>query len=355
MPGNEATPGIGDSGRASAPVPSEAVRKYFLENPDDDTDGVSDIPLLRRQTREVGLRVRGELESIESSTDVLLNGVAARSYRPARLDRPGVGFIWIHGGGWMHGDLDVYDGVARAFANELGCEVISVDYGLAPEHPFPDGLNDVWAVVEWAAHEFDDVVVAGDSSGGNLVAAAAIMARDRGVRLAAQLLIYPVLDSSEATEFKQRFRTRYSPFVGQAEFGEKTYERITWIWDVYVSDPTLRESELATPMRAGSLRGLAPAVVVTAEHDILRGEAEAYAKRLREDAVPVELIDFPGQIHGFLQMRGILPEAVDALQAAAAAVGRYLPPRPARTAPLNPASISIERSSSRTSAKTKES
>jgi acetyl esterase len=332
MSGNDANSQLGEDRDIDAPVPNEEIVQYFEQNPADDTDGVTNISLLREQTREVGLRVRGELEAVKAVADVEVSGIAVRTYRPETLSNPDVAFVWVHGGGWMHGDLDVYDGVARAFANELGCEVIAVDYGLAPEHPFPDGFDDVWKVVTWANSEFDNVVVAGDSSGANIAAAVAINARDQGIRLAAQLLIYPVLESSDLTPFKQRFRTRYSPFVGQAQFGEATHERIKWIWDVYVPSDELRRSPLATPMRATSLRGVAPAVIITAEHDILRGEAEDYAARLKADDVPVQLINFPGQIHGFLQMRGVLAEAHSSLRTASAAVDRILHPEPARTA-----------------------
>lgn len=337
MPGSEASAHPDRIGDDVPPVPSGEVLRYFLDNPGDDTDGVTDMALLRAQTREVGLRVRGEVEPIGSTSDVVIRGVKTRTYRPANLRRPDACLLWIHGGGWMHGDLDVYEEVCRAFANELGCEVVAIDYGLAPEHPFPFALDEVWTVLRWAVDGFAQVVLAGDSSGANIAAAAGIKARDVGVSISAQLLIYPVLDSSDTTEFKQRFRTRYSPFVGQADFGEATHQRIKWIWDVYAPDPELRESPLATPMRAESLRGLAPAVILAAEHDILRGEAEAYAERLRSDGVPVELLNFPGQIHGFLQMRGVLSEASSALSSAVAALSDYLTPEPARTAEANPA------------------
>jgi acetyl esterase len=337
MSGNEATPRTGSTVDTDVPVPSEEVRRYFEENPGDDTDGVSDFAVLREQTREVGLRVRGDLEPIGSSTDGVIRGVKVRRYEPLTLRLPEACFLWIHGGGWMHGDLDVYEEVARAFANALGCEVISIDYGLAPEHPFPFALDEVWAVIQDATEQFPDIVLAGDSSGANIAAAAAIKARDDGMRIAAQLLIYPVLESSDATEFKQQFRTRYSSFVGQRGFGESTHERIKWIWDVYVPDPELRESPLATPMRATTLVGVAPAVIVTAEHDILRGEGEAYAAKLRGDGVPVDLLNFPGQIHGFLQMRGVLSDASIALESAARAVSGHLTHEPARTAIVHPA------------------
>jgi acetyl esterase len=337
MPGRDAAVQPNRIEDTAPPMPSDEVRQYFLDNPDDEAEGVSDMAVLRAQTRAVGLRVRGELEPIGVTSDVVLGGVRARTYQPVSVRRPDTCFLWIHGGGWMHGDLDVYEGVCRAFANELGCQVVSIDYALAPEHPFPFALDEVWTVLQWAVERFAQVVLAGDSSGANIAAAASIRARDANVPVAVQLLIYPVLESSDTTDFKQRFRTRYSPFVGQANFGENTHERIKWIWDVYVSDPVLRESALATPMRAETLRGVAPTVIVTAEHDILRGEDEAYAERLRTDGVPVELLNFPGQIHGFLQMRGVLSDAIAALSSAAHAVSSYLTPEPARTAPENPA------------------
>jgi acetyl esterase len=337
MPGRDATAQPDRIDDTAPPVPSDEVRQYFLDNPGDDTDGVSDMVVLRAQTREVGMRVRGELEPIGATSDVVVRGVKVRTYQPLSIRRPDTCFLWIHGGGWMHGDLDVYEEVSRAFANELGCQVVAIDYGLAPEYPFPFALDQVWAVLQWAVAGFSQVVLAGDSSGANIAAAASIRARDAGVPVAVQLLIYPVLESSDKTDFKRRFRTRYSPFVGQANFGESTHERIKWIWDVYVPEGTMRESALATPMRADTLRGVAPAVIVTAEHDILRGEDEAYAERLRADGVSVELLNFPGQIHGFLQMRGVLSDASAALSSAVAAVSSYLTPEPARNAPAHPA------------------
>lgn len=345
MPGDEAStaPTFRDDG---PPIPSDEVRRYLQHEPPDSE--TRDIPLLRQQTRAAGLAVRGALEPVASVTDRVVAGVATRVYQPRVVSEPHEVFVWVHGGGWMHGDLDVYDGMCRAFANALGCEVVAVDYGLAPENPFPGPLDEVWKVVAWAARTFDDVVVAGDSSGANLVAAAALRARDQGVRLAAQLLVYPMLESSDATPFKQRFRTRYSPFVSHPRFGQSTFERIAWIWEVYVPDAAQRENPLASPAHAASLAGLAPVVLVTAEHDILRGEAEDYAARLTADGVPVELLEFAGQIHGFLQLRGVFTDAARALTLSAAAVQRMVaqhpvpasrtassPPAPSSTTPSN--------------------
>ena len=321
-----------NAGDDARPIPSDEVRRYFEQAGPGDRKETFDPVLLRRQNNLAGLDVRGELERVDSVTDSLVGGVPTRHYVPAAAP-PGVAVVWVHGGAWVHGDLEVYDGLARALANALPAEVIAVDYRLAPEHSFPAGLDDVWSVVLHAVDEFDVVVVAGDSSGGNLVAAAAIKARDQGIHLGAQLLIYPVLDADD-TDFKRTFRARYTPFVNQARFGQSSYDRIRWIWDMYVPDLAQRASPLASPMRATSLTGVAPAVILTAEHDILRGEGEAYAAHLRRDDVPVELIESPGQIHGFLQMRGVFADAARALDVSVSALRRLLAARPSESDPL---------------------
>ena len=318
------------------PVPAEEVRRYFEQRGPDVEKETFDPVLLRRQNNQAGLTVRGELEHVDSVSDSLVAGVPTRRYVPAGGTAQRIAVVWVHGGAWVHGDLEVYDGMARALANALPAEVLAVDYRLAPEHSFPAGLDDVWNVVLRAVDEFDVVVLAGDSSGANLAAAAALKAREQGIHIDAQLLIYPVLDAND-TDFKRAFRARYTPFVNQARFGQSSYDRIRWIWDMYVPEPTRRLSPFASPMRAKDLVGVAPAVILTAEHDILRGEGEAYAARLRHDGVPVELLEFPGQIHGFLQMRGVFTDAARALDLGVAALRRLLALQPAETHPSHPA------------------
>lgn len=317
------------------PVPTDEVLSYFAQRGPDDAKDTFDPVLLRRQNNQAGLTVRGRLEDVDSVRDAFLAGVPIRRYLPAGTTANRVAVVWVHGGAWVHGDLEVYDGVARALANALPAEVLAVDYRLAPEHSFPAGLDDVWRVVLGAVEEFDVVVLAGDSSGGNLAAAAALKARDQGIRIDAQLLIYPVLDADD-TDYKRAFRAHYTPFLNQARFGQSSYDRIRWIWDMYVPEVTRRLSPFASPMRARDLVGVAPAVIVTAEHDILRGEAEAYADRLRHDGVPVEVLEFPGQIHGFLQMRGVFTDAARALDLSVAALHRLLTVQPTETQPTQP-------------------
>ena len=158
----------------------------------------------------------------------------------------------------MHGDLDCYEGVARALANHARCSVLAVDYRLAPEHPFPAGFDDVWAAVEWSAENFGQVGVAGDSSGGNLAAAAALKARDRQIDIAVQVLVYPVLESHMNTHSKRAFRTRYAGFLNQPEFGTVTFDRISYIWDTYVPEPHLRDCPYVSPLRAEQPAGRRP-------------------------------------------------------------------------------------------------
>jgi acetyl esterase len=316
------------------PVPHEQVRKYLASAPQGDTWRSGDLAELRAETRRVALEVRGELAPVSRVEAVPIAGRRCRLYvpEPHRTTGPDAAIGWVHGGGWVHGDLDSYDGVARAMAIATGLPVLSVDYRLAPEHPFPAGLDDVWSCFEWLSARFRRVVLAGDSSGGNMVAAAALKARDLGEPLAGQVLIYPVLDSGD-TEYKIAFRDRYARFAGQPGFGPDSYERIRRIWQQYVPDATVRTDPYATPSAAASLAGVAPTVMITAEHDILRGECEAYAARLRADGVPVTLHTFPGQIHGFFQMRGVMSDAQHAMDLVASAVTDLTSTSPSGSAP----------------------
>ena len=324
----------------ATPVPHHEVRRYFAGSAPA-AGWTRDIEALRRETREEALAVRGDLERVSAVETISIAGVTARLYRPAPrpadacypADAAGDVLIWVHGGGWMHGDLDCYEGVARALANRTRCAVLAVAYRLAPENPFPAGFDDVWAAVEWSAENFGQVAIAGDSSGGNLAAAAALKARDRQIDIAAQVLIYPVLESHMNSRHKRAFRTRYAGFLDQPEYGTVTFDRISYIWDTYVPQPHLRDFPYVSPLRAGSLRGVAPAVIITAEHDILRSEAHDYAQRLREEDVRVAHHDYPGQVHGFFQMRGVMSDARHAMNVAALHVNHEFTRRDAISAP----------------------
>ncbi len=206
--------------------------------------------------------------------------------------------VYLHGGGWVIGAIDEFDTMARKLAERTSCAVVLVEYRLAPEHRYPVAVDDCYAVLEWTAARLgeicgrDDVplIVAGDSAGGNLSAVMALRARDRnGPPIALQVLIYPVTD----VDFD---RPSYADPENQLIL---TRDAMIWFWDHYAPDESRRTEPDASPLHAASLAGLPPAVVLTAEHDVLRDEGEAYAERLREAGVPVEAKRHAGQTHGF--------------------------------------------------------
>jgi acetyl esterase len=219
--------------------------------------------------------------------------------------------VYYHGGGWVIGNIDEYDTLARILANRLHVAVVNVDYRLAPEHRYPAAADDAWSALQWAAGHATEIaggpvplIVMGDSAGGNLSAVVAQKARDAGgPELAAQVLIYPVTnaDLDNAT------------YVDPENQLMLTRDAMIWFWDHYAPDAASRANPDASPLQAASLAGLAPAIVLTAEHDVLRAEGEAYAERLSEAGVPVELRRFPGQMHGFFTMVNLLPGSADAI------------------------------------------
>ncbi|MBO0610063.1 alpha/beta hydrolase [Myceligenerans salitolerans] len=301
-----------------SPVPSAQVRRYFESLAPQVNYWGRDIAALRKQAHDHALACRGPLEHVASVETVDAGGVSSRLYRPHGGEEDVL--VWMHGGGWMLGDLDACEGVARALANRAACAVLTIDYRLAPEHPFPAAFDDTWAAISWARQNFSRVAVGGDSAGGNLAAAAALRARDVQLDLTLQLLVYPVLDSTMDTTTKLRFVESYSDFAGRGDYGRTTYERIAYLWDAYVPDELMRRSPLASPLHAETLRGVSPAIVITAEHDFLRGEAIEYARRLRRDQVAVEIHDYAGQIHGFIEKLGVMPDAADAVDKAGSAL-----------------------------------
>jgi acetyl esterase len=206
--------------------------------------------------------------------------------------------VYLHGGGWVIGAIDEFETMARKLAERTSCAVVLADYRLAPEYPYPTAVDDSYAALEWAAAHLEEItgradvplVVAGDSAGGNLSAVMALRARDRnGPKIALQVLIYPVTDA----DFD---RPSYLDPENQLIL---TRDAMVWFWDHYVPDAARRTEPDASPLRAPDLSGLPPAVVLTAEHDVLRDEGEAYADRLKDAGVPVELRRHAGQTHGF--------------------------------------------------------
>lgn len=225
--------------------------------------------------------------------------IPARVYRPA-TDGPHGTVVMLHGGGFALGDLETHDEAARRTCAGADATVVSVDYRLAPEHPFPAGVDDAEAATRWTAQEAHDLggdperlVVTGDSAGGNLAAVVARRFRDRGgPALAGQALVYPVTDMRPG----DRWPSRRTAATG---FG-LTREAMDWFGRLYLAEEAHAAHPDASPIVASDLSGLPPAFVLTAQFDPLRDEGDAYARRLAEAGVEVEHHLLPGTIHGIL-------------------------------------------------------
>jgi len=231
--------------------------------------------------------------------------------------------VFFHGGGWVVGTLDTYDPLCRALAAAVPAVVVSVDYRLAPEHRWPAAVEDAYAAILWASRHAAELggaqhrlAVAGDSAGGNLAAVVALGARDRGgPAIAFQLLVYPALDAAGDTgSWREHADGFYLTAAG-----------MRWYWDHYLGGADGAAPD-ASPRRAAFLGGLPPALVVTADHDVLRDEGEAYAARLREAGVAADVRRVEGVVHGFFRWRAVTGAADAALQEAAAALRSALAP-----------------------------
>jgi acetyl esterase len=231
--------------------------------------------------------------------------------------------VFFHGGGWVVGTLDTYDPLCRALAAAVPTVVVSVDYRLAPEHRWPAAVEDAYAATLWASRHAAELggaqhrlAVAGDSAGGNLAAVVALGARDRGgPAIAFQLLVYPALDvAGDTGSWREHADGFYLTAAG-----------MRWYWDHYLGGADGAAPD-ASPLRAAFLGGLPPALVVTADHDVLRDEGEAYAARLREAGVAADVRRVEGVVHGFFRWRAVTGAADAALQEAAAALRSALAP-----------------------------
>lgn len=226
--------------------------------------------------------------------------------------------VYYHGGGWVIGDLETHEGACRLLANGAGCRVISVDYRLAPEHPFPAGPEDCYAAVKWVSAnaaqlgiDAKRIAVGGDSAGGNLSAAVAQMARDRGgPAIAFQLLIYPATDMALQTPSRKENAVGYF-------LEEKTMK---YFYDLYVPKGTDENNPYLSPLRTKSFAGLPAAYVITAQFDVLRDEGRLYAEKMQAAGVKVKLVNYEGLIHGFFTMSGAVPAARSAIADAAKAL-----------------------------------
>jgi acetyl esterase len=255
---------------------------------------------------------------VETAVRAPQGSVRARLYLPV-ADGPLSVLVFFGGGGWVLGSLDGVDGVCRCLANAVPCAVLSVEYRRAPEHRFPAGLEDCYAATCSAASrsrelglEPSRVAVGGTSAGANLAAAVTLLARERGEPpLAFQLLVYPPLEHRAETPSKD---VSAWPFFGPAD--------VAWCWEHYLGATEDGQSPLASPLRARDLRGLPPALVVTAELDPLCDEGERYARRLTKAGVRTQLARFEGVPHGFFGLTDDLDAAADAQALAASALRR---------------------------------
>ena len=243
--------------------------------------------------------------------------ITVRAYSPGGPG-PHPALVYYHGGGWVIGDLYTHDGLCRSITNAARCAVLSVDYRLAPESKYPVAVEDSYAALLWIVANAERLgidrrrmAVGGDSAGGNLATVMALMARDRtGPRLALQVLIYPVTDHDLDTRSYRENATGYI----------LTREGMRWFWNHYLASEAQGREPYASPLRAASLAGLPPALVITAEYDPLCDEGEAYAARLRDAGVPVTLTRYPGMFHGFVRLTNVLDKARTALDEIASSV-----------------------------------
>jgi acetyl esterase len=254
-------------------------------------------------------------------TKSLPQGFKVRVYVPEGKG-PWPALLFLHGGGWVVGDLETHDDVCRSLAKRTPAVVVSVDYRLAPETKFPGPLDDCEAALRWTVDHAAElgvdpgrVAVGGDSAGGNLAAGLTLRVRDHGgPKIAYQLLIYPATDRNTKTESPREFAKGFG----------LTRANMEWFWECYAGGASEDDPELS-PLRAKSLRGLPPAYVLTAHSDVIRDEGEDYAKRLREAGVPVTAVRFREMNHGFIRMAAVYPQADQALTMMATALRTGMP------------------------------
>ena len=286
-------------------------------------EGMAQLPPFRERSLEqlrygTDYSLFGDPEPVREVREVRIpvdgTDIAALLYLPE--GEPTALMIFYHGGGWVMGNLESHDRGVRTMVNQTGIAALSIDYRMAPEHPFPVPFEDCRAALLWARDHCAELVgadlpllVGGDSAGGNLAAVLALLARDGLIpRLAAQVLIYPNTDARQTADSYRRFGDGFG----------LTAATMAWFRDHYVRTPDDITDWRVSPLLASSLAGAAPAFVVIAGHDILADEGTAYAERLRIEGVPLVLRPWLGQIHGFVSMGRHILAARQAVSEAAA-------------------------------------
>ena len=256
-------------------------------------------------------------EVMHEIRDLSAGGVPARLYRPTDRTDSGL-LVYYHGGGWVIGGLDSHDGICRSLAKRSGHAVLSIDYRMGPEHPFPAAAEDALCSLSWAyenARELgvnpDRIAVGGDSAGGNL---AAVVAQQRPVPLVFQLLIYPATDMTQS--FGSHIENEAGPVL--------TKQAMEWFIGHYMPATADKKDPLASPLFSPDslFVGAPPALVITAEHDPLRDEGEAYGRKLIENGVPASIIRYYGMFHSFFSMHQLMDDANTAHEVSAAMLAK---------------------------------
>ena len=282
-------------------------------------------PSVRRETyRKGAIAILGEMADVASRRDIPLafegRTIASRLYTPHGDEEKAIA-LYFHGGSFVVGDLDTHEGVHRRLCDDMKMKVLAVDYRLAPDHPFPAGLEDTIDAIRFVAGHLEtfeaqghELVVIGDSAGATLVAVACALTKDEGLGLAAQVLIYPTMGPDIVTNSVHDFGHGYLLEMDHLQYD---YEQ-------YLAGFSDHTDPRVSPLFFSDLTGAPPAVLVTAEYDPLRDEGLAYAGLLEHFGVPVEILEAEGMVHGFIRMGAIVPDAMSILDDLAGHVHRYV-------------------------------
>ncbi len=300
--------------------PTADVLKFFAALEEAGAPNFTELSIeqARKAYREQSGIFGGATVEMAAVRDIIADGplgpIPLRLYRPHGLSRrPAPALIYIHGGGWVIGDLDSHDRICRQLASRSGCAVVAVDYRLAPEHPAPASSNDVIAAFWWIVANAstldidpDRIAIGGDSAGGSLSAVTAIAARNAGFPLCCQILIYPGTDN-------RKLAWGYPSRVRNAAMPPLTGEVMKYFLDIYLTDETIAADWRVSPLVVEQTAGLCPALVITAGCDNLCDEGSLYAEKLEQAGVDVTRRVFSRMIHGFVELSGIVPEASEAM------------------------------------------
>jgi acetyl esterase len=287
------------------------IAAYLAERAATGLPQVWQAPLAEiRENTKLHIALKQPLLKIHSVEHRIINGPT--SNLPIRIYRPSgennlPALVFFHGGGWVLNSLDIYEPALRKIAKYANFVIIAVEYQKAPEHPFPAPLDDCYATLKWVIGNSEElgidlaaIGVGGDSAGGNLASSVALKAsREQLISLAFQLLIYPCNDY----QMNYPSATNYSQAYGL------TTQAMKWFWDQYLSKVEDQKDPYAVPVKANSLRGVAPAILIAAEYDPLTDDVKNYYQKLIKDSVPAIYKEFAGQIHGFFNLSGITDDA----------------------------------------------